>query len=547
MSDDLSKAHDELLDSQRVSFLDLDRIEKEIKMIETKLEEQRLQDQKNKGFTLKAEYLKSESLGCPHKREYDLLQSGSFTSYKVYQAATAKGFSQMAEFEESELLGCPNKSEYGLVRSGSFASYETYQAAKWKGFSLKEEHDESERLGCLYKIEYDLVRSGSFTSYKAFQTAKEKGFSQKAEYEESERLGCPNKHWYDVFKRSAEYASGKFPSYAAYGKGFSQMAEFEESERLGCPNKRLYDAFKLSDFSVYDDVCQRAMTKGFSHKAEYEKSERLGCPDKRRYDAFMRSDEYRSGRILSYSAYYHSPFEPMALVGNGQDICDHFFRIETKSMPNRHYMHKQKTINGEMREILIDWLVELGQAFCCVPGVLWLSVNILDRFMERLQVDRSKLQLVGSVAFLIACKYEETSSLQETSQVQSSTTSPDFGTPIKKKGKERRTRGGKGRNRTVGKGKKNSPIVGNISTRTPPFTSIGVVDPPNLDVTRAYKVAVSDMVQLSDNAFTNADVIQVGVIKQTQTTLFHPSLPSTCAHHAHSHAPHVVMRRIVHV
>ena len=91
MSDDLSKAHDELLDSQRVSFLDLDRIEKEIKMIETKLEEQCLQDQKNKGFTLKAEYLKSESLGCPHKREYDLLQSGSFTVLQGVPGRDGKG------------------------------------------------------------------------------------------------------------------------------------------------------------------------------------------------------------------------------------------------------------------------------------------------------------------------------------------------------------------------------------------------------------------------------------------------------------------------
>lgn len=38
---------------------------------------------------------------------------------------------------------------------------------------------------------------------------------------------------------------------------------------------------------------------------------------------------------------------------------------------------------------------------------LFLTVNLIDRFLERQTVSRKKLQLVGMTAMLLACKYEE--------------------------------------------------------------------------------------------------------------------------------------------
>lgn len=40
---------------------------------------------------------------------------------------------------------------------------------------------------------------------------------------------------------------------------------------------------------------------------------------------------------------------------------------------------------------------------------LFLTVNIIDRFLARQTVVRKKLQLVGVTAMLLACKYEEVS------------------------------------------------------------------------------------------------------------------------------------------
>lgn len=71
------------------------------------------------------------------------------------------------------------------------------------------------------------------------------------------------------------------------------------------------------------------------------------------------------------------------------------------------YMQRQEDINEKMRSILIDWLIEVHLKFKLVPESLFLTVNLIDRFLEREQVNRQKLQLVGVTAMLIACKYEE--------------------------------------------------------------------------------------------------------------------------------------------
>ena len=71
------------------------------------------------------------------------------------------------------------------------------------------------------------------------------------------------------------------------------------------------------------------------------------------------------------------------------------------------YMTKQEDINEKMRSILIDWLVEVHLKFKLVPESLYLTVNLIDRYLDKEQVNRQKLQLVGVTAMLIACKYEE--------------------------------------------------------------------------------------------------------------------------------------------
>jgi len=60
-----------------------------------------------------------------------------------------------------------------------------------------------------------------------------------------------------------------------------------------------------------------------------------------------------------------------------------------------------------MRAILVDWLVEVHHMLKLLPETLFLTVFIIDRYLEKSVVTRDKLQLVGITAMFIGAKYEE--------------------------------------------------------------------------------------------------------------------------------------------
>ena len=70
-------------------------------------------------------------------------------------------------------------------------------------------------------------------------------------------------------------------------------------------------------------------------------------------------------------------------------------------------MEKQADVNEKMRAILIDWLVEVHLKFKLMVETLYLTVNLIDRFLEKEPIKRNQLQLVGVTAMFIASKYEE--------------------------------------------------------------------------------------------------------------------------------------------
>ena len=71
-------------------------------------------------------------------------------------------------------------------------------------------------------------------------------------------------------------------------------------------------------------------------------------------------------------------------------------------------MHNvQKDVTENMRAILLDWLVDVHARFQLLPETLFMTVNIIDRFLSRMAISRKILQLVGVTALFIASKYEE--------------------------------------------------------------------------------------------------------------------------------------------
>ncbi|TKY70259.1 G2/mitotic-specific cyclin-1 [Spatholobus suberectus] len=100
---------------------------------------------------------------------------------------------------------------------------------------------------------------------------------------------------------------------------------------------------------------------------------------------------------------------PLAVVDYIEDLYSHYRKMEGTSCVSLNYMAQQFDINERMRAILIDWLIEVHDKFDLMHETLFLTVNLIDRFLAKRTVVRKKLQLVGLVAMLLACKYEEVS------------------------------------------------------------------------------------------------------------------------------------------
>jgi cyclin B len=99
----------------------------------------------------------------------------------------------------------------------------------------------------------------------------------------------------------------------------------------------------------------------------------------------------------------------LAAVEYVQDLYDFYRKTERFSCVPLDYMAQQFDISDKMRAILIDWLIEVHDKFELMNETLFLTVNLIDRFLSKQAVARKKLQLVGLVALLLACKYEEVS------------------------------------------------------------------------------------------------------------------------------------------
>jgi len=98
---------------------------------------------------------------------------------------------------------------------------------------------------------------------------------------------------------------------------------------------------------------------------------------------------------------------PQGVSEYAQEIFGHMLHEEGAFLPRPNYMAMQHEINGMMRAILVDWLVEVHMKYRLRPETLYLTVNLIDRYLSRMPVARKRLQLVGVVAMFIAAKFEE--------------------------------------------------------------------------------------------------------------------------------------------
>lgn len=56
--------------------------------------------------------------------------------------------------------------------------------------------------------------------------------------------------------------------------------------------------------------------------------------------------------------------------------------------------------------MLVDWMVEVQENFELNHETLYLSVKIVDMYLDKEKINRENLQLVGATSLFLACKYD---------------------------------------------------------------------------------------------------------------------------------------------
>ena len=92
-----------------------------------------------------------------------------------------------------------------------------------------------------------------------------------------------------------------------------------------------------------------------------------------------------------------------------EDIYLNFLEDEQNIFPKPEigYMDFQTDINEQMRQILVDWLIEVHYSFKFKNETLFQSVWIIDSYLTKNIIKRKKLQLLGTASLLISCKTQE--------------------------------------------------------------------------------------------------------------------------------------------
>uniref|UniRef100_H2YJ38 Uncharacterized protein n=1 Tax=Ciona savignyi TaxID=51511 RepID=H2YJ38_CIOSA len=73
-----------------------------------------------------------------------------------------------------------------------------------------------------------------------------------------------------------------------------------------------------------------------------------------------------------------------------------------------NYMTEVQTeITGEIRAILVDWMVEVQENFELNHETLYLAVKLVDSYLQKVKIAKEQLQLVGATSLLIAAKFDE--------------------------------------------------------------------------------------------------------------------------------------------
>ena len=152
-----------------------------------------------------------------------------------------------------------------------------------------------------------------------------------------------------------------------------------------------------------------------TNQINYKRKFQLSIPTGNEYISIIpinkKSADYRykhSSKSINIPFSYPINENPQIPKEYINDIYNHLKLIEFDDLPIKNYMNIIQTdINEKMRMILLDWLVEVHIKFNLLTETLFITINLIDKYLSKKNIHRKYLQLLGITALLIACKYEE--------------------------------------------------------------------------------------------------------------------------------------------
>ena len=111
--------------------------------------------------------------------------------------------------------------------------------------------------------------------------------------------------------------------------------------------------------------------------------------------------------LTSLSAENLAVPSPQTVPSYALQIFQNLLETQRNYIPDPHYIQNHQEINHKMRAVLVDWTVNVHWKLKLSTETLFLTVNLIDRYLEKRSVNRKQLQLVGICSLFVAAKYEE--------------------------------------------------------------------------------------------------------------------------------------------
>ena len=89
-------------------------------------------------------------------------------------------------------------------------------------------------------------------------------------------------------------------------------------------------------------------------------------------------------------------------------IVSHLRVREEKCLIKEDYFKKkQKQVDSKMREVLVDWLIEVHNRYKMRHETIFLATRLIDKYLSVKPIEYDRFQLLGTASLMIAAKYEE--------------------------------------------------------------------------------------------------------------------------------------------